>query len=254
MNKFMIKVLTALACFFASVMLAGVANAEVGNYRLNAGDKINIHVFGESDMNVTVRLGQSGNIHYPFLGHIHVSGMTMTGLEKKITHDLKQGFLNAPQVRVSMEEFRPFYVNGEVANSGAYPYQPGLNIRKAIALSGGFSTDADEDKVFLIHAGDHDKKEIKVDLNAVVNPGDIITVKQSYFFVNGEVKLPGKYPYKAGMTYRMAIAIAGGLKERGDADKIYVIHEGKDAKSNHVSSIDAAVKHGDVIIIKQSFF
>jgi len=230
------------------------APATLGEYRLGAGDKIKVHVLGEEDMDVEVRLGTSGDIRYPFLGKIHVTGMTMPELEHKITHELANGYLVDPQVRISMEEFRPFYVNGEVKKPGGYPYQPGLTVRKAVALGGGFTEDADENKVFLIRAGDASRVEHRIALNAPVSPGDIVTVKQSYFFVNGEVEKPGKYPYQPSMTYRMAISMAGGMKERADEDKVYVIHESTDRQTYHVGDVDKAVQPGDVITVKESFF
>ncbi|MDQ6993040.1 MAG: polysaccharide biosynthesis/export family protein [Mariprofundus sp.] len=258
MDGYMRKILAFLLLLLSMMLLyCGAAMAtSMDDYKLNAGDKIKIHVFGEPDMDIDARLGSSGNIRYPFLGEIHISGMTMAELEKQVTHDLEQGFLVDPQVRVSMEEFRPFYVNGKVAKPGAYPYQPGLSVRKAVSLAGGLTTEADENKVFLIHADDSKKRENKIEMSAEMGPGDILTVKQSYFFVNGEVKLPGKYPYQQKMTYRMAISMAGGMKERADEDKIYVIHEGKEEASNAmpIDSVDAELQPGDVITIKQSFF
>jgi len=228
--------------------------ATLDEYRLNAGDKIKVHVFGEEDLDVEVRLGATGDIRYPFLGKVHVAGMTVPQLEHKITRELANGYLVDPQVRVSMEEFRPFYVNGEVQKPGGYPYQPGLTIRKAISLAGGFTEGADENKVFLILAGDDSRQEHRISLDTPMSPGDIVTVKQSFFFVNGEVKNPGKYPYQQSMTYRMAISMAGGMKERADENKVFVIHESKDRQTYHVSDIDQGVNPGDVITVKQSFF
>jgi len=232
---------------------SSVANAFEG-YRLGSGDKIKIHVFGEKDMDVEVRLGASGDLRYPFLGKIHVEGMTMPELEKKITGELSGRYLVDPQVRVSMEEFRPFYVNGKVQKPGGYPYQPGLTVRKAISLAGGFSEDADEHKVFLIRAVDSQRHASKVALNRQISPGDIIMVKQSYFFVNGEVEKPGKFSFQQDMTYRMAISMAGGLKERADDGKIYVVHEKTNGESMHVDNLDRPIQPGDVITVKKSFF
>ena len=228
--------------------------ATLEDYRLAAGDKIKIHVFGEEDLDVETRLGANGDIRYPFLGKVHVAGMTVPQLEHKITRDLANGYLIDPQVRVSMEEFRPFYVNGEVQKPGGYPYQPGLSVRKAISLAGGFTGGADEDKVFLILAGDDSRTEHRIALNTPMSPGDIVTVKQSFFFVNGEVEKPGQYAYQKSMTYRMAISMAGGMKERADADKVYVIHESEDRQTYHVIDLDQSMNPGDVITVKQSFF
>jgi polysaccharide export outer membrane protein len=226
----------------------------IADYRLAAGDKVKIHVFGEDNMDVDTRLGISGDIRYPFLGKIHVAGMTLAELEQYITSKLADGYLVNPQVRVSMEEFRPFYVNGEVQKPGGYPYQPGLNVRKAISLAGGFAENADENKIFLIRAGQVRKEGEATSLDAEVGPGDIITVKKSFFFVTGEVEHAGKFPYKEGITFRMAISTAGGLTERGDEDKVYVTHGDGDRKMKKVENLDKAVKAGDVITVRQSFF
>lgn len=153
----------------------------LGNYRLDVGDKIKIHVFGEDDMDVEVRLGPSGDIRYPFLGKIHVAGMTRRQLEKKITRGLADGYLVNPQVRVSLEEFRPFYVNGEVEKPGAYPYRPGLTYRMAISIAGGFKEKADKDEILVIHDGKGKKSRSVTNLDGELRPGDLITVKQSFF-------------------------------------------------------------------------
>jgi len=68
------------------------------------------------------------------------------------------------------------------------------------------------------------------------------------------VKNPDKYVYKLGMTYRMAISMAGGVKEKGDIDSLTVVHEGKDNDVQKVDDIDDTMSPGDVITVKQSFF
>jgi len=223
-------------------------------YTLDTGDKIKIHVFGEPDLDMEVQLGGTGLIRYPFLGKIHVAGKKLSDLEHMLTKGLANGYLIDPQVRVSIEEFRSFFVNGEVKRPGAYPYKPGLNVRKGISLAGGFNEDADKNKVFLIHGKDGEKHEEKVSLSTVVSPGDIITVKRSFFFVNGEVKRTGKYPYQEGMTYRKALAMGGGLQERSNDDEVYVIHAGKGNEMQHVDDLDAKIQSGDVIVVKQGLF
>ena len=78
-------------------------------------------------------------------------------------------------------EYREFYVNGEVEAPGGFPYQPGLTVRKAISLAGGFKERASKEKIFVIHEGAADDKPIKTSLEARVKPGDIITVEESFF-------------------------------------------------------------------------
>lgn len=223
-----------------------------GEYRLDAGDEIKIHVLGEETMDVSVRLGADGVIRYPFLGNIQVSGMTAPELEQKITRELANGYLSDPQVRVTIEEFRPFYASGEVKKPGAYPYQPGLTVRKAISLAGGFTDKADEGKVFLDHTGEARKK---VELDQMIQPGDILTVKQSFFYVGGEVRRPGKYPYKSDMTTRTAISVAGGFTAAADENNVTLVQSG-DASSASDSRIplDYKIQPGDILTVRESFF
>jgi len=246
--------LLMVGMLFMLWMPAAYAAAFADDYRLDTGDKIKIHVFGEPDLDMEVQLGTSGMIRYPFLGKIRVAGKKLSDLEAVLRNGLANGYLVNPQVRVSIEEFRSFFVNGEVKNPGAYPYKPGLNVRKAISLAGGFNKDADKNKIFLIHGKDEAKQEAKTSLSEEVLPGDIITIKLSFFFVNGEVEKPGKYVYHEGMTYRKAIAMGGGMKERADEDKLYVIHDGQKKDMQHVGDMDAEIQSGDVIVIKQSLF
>ena len=82
---------------------------------------------------------------------------------------------------VSIDEYRNFFVNGEVEKPGGYPFSPGLTVRKAISVAGGFKERASRDKVAIIRDDDPTHSTSKVDMNAPVYPGDIITVEQSFF-------------------------------------------------------------------------
>ena len=65
--------------------------------------------------------------------------------------------------------------------SGGFQYAPGLTVRKAISIAGGFKERASKEKIFIIREDDPTQTPKKVDLNASVNPGDIITVEESFF-------------------------------------------------------------------------
>jgi len=94
---------------------------------------------------------------------------------------LKGDYLVDPSVNVSVVEYRPFYINGEVKTPGGYPYQPGLTLRKAVALAGGFKERASKTKISLLSERALDGKQRQVGIDEVLNPGDIITVEQSFF-------------------------------------------------------------------------
>jgi polysaccharide biosynthesis/export protein VpsN len=152
-----------------------------GDYLLGTGDMIRIQVYDEEDMYLEARVSDRGTVSYPFLGEIKVVGSTPGQIEKYITAKLKGDYFINPKVSVDILEYREFYVNGEVEEPGGFPYQPGLTVRKAISLAGGFKERASKEKVFVIHENSDTDKPIKTPLEARVRPGDIITVEESFF-------------------------------------------------------------------------
>jgi polysaccharide export outer membrane protein len=154
----------------------------LSGYRLGSGDVIRIQVFDEVDLSMEVRLSDAGTISYPFLGEIRVAGITMSRLEDVIIVGLKDGYLIDPKVNVAVLEYRPFYINGEVEQPGSFPFQPGLTLRKAIALAGGFTERASKSKIYLIAEGMSQVANPKqVGMDDPLKPGDIITIEQSFF-------------------------------------------------------------------------
>jgi polysaccharide export outer membrane protein len=154
----------------------------LSEYRLGSGDVLRVQVFDEPELSMEIRLSDGGTISYPFLGELRVMGLTISKLENAIAKGLEGDYLIDPKVNVSVLEYRPFYVNGEVENAGGYPFQPGLTLRKAIALAGGFTERASRTKIFAIAEGMTQKANSKqVGMDDVIQPGDIITVEQSFF-------------------------------------------------------------------------
>lgn len=170
----------------ASLLAHGTAAAGredfLSNYRLGAGDVVSVQVLGEDDLKrERIRLSDAATISYPILGEIRLAGKTVGELERLIRDGLKGSYLVDPQVTVTINEYRNFFVNGQVEKPGGYPFFPGLTVRKAIALAGGFRERASKEKIFVIREGDQKQTSNRVDLNAPVNPGDIITVEESFF-------------------------------------------------------------------------
>lgn len=154
----------------------------LSKYKLSTGDVISITVYGEDDLKKDkTRLTDAGTISYPVLGEIEVRGKTVGDLEKMITEGLRGRYLVNPRVSVTIDEYRPFFISGQVANNGSFPFQPGLTVRKAVSIAGGFKERASMSKIFVVRDGDPTQTPIKVDLNAPINPGDILTVEESFF-------------------------------------------------------------------------
>lgn len=151
-------------------------------YTLNAGDSVRIHVYGEEDLSFDqLLIGQNGRISFPFLGELTVSGKTASQLQAELIAGLKPDYLVDPRISVSVVKYRPFFVNGEVRNPGGVDFQPGLTLRKAISLAGGFTERANKKRALVISDGDPARKEQEVGLDYNVQPGDIITVQDTFF-------------------------------------------------------------------------
>ncbi len=150
-------------------------------FKLGPGDQILINVFGEEDLSMDFRLNDTGTLNYPFLGELKVEGLSVIELEQLITRGLKGPYLVNPDVTVSIKEYRPFFLHGEVERPGGIPYQAGLTLEKAIALGGGFTERASKKKITVIRAGDTNPIAKSIKLNDPVHAGDIITVNQSFF-------------------------------------------------------------------------
>jgi len=130
-------------------------------------------------MLVQTRIGESGVISYPFLGSLNVKGLTVGELEQVIVKGLKGPYLVDPVVSVNILEYRPFFVNGEVNKPGAFPFQPGMTLRKAIAMAGGFTERANRSGGDVLRGSDASPQALTLDMQ--IKPGDIITIKQSFF-------------------------------------------------------------------------
>ena len=163
---------------FGPVLLA----QELSTYKLGPGDTISLRVLGEEDLKrERIRLSDAGTISFPVLGELQVKGLTVGELEELVTKRLKGRYLINPQVTVSIDEYRNFFVNGMVEKPGGYPFAPGLTVRKAISIAGGFKERASREKIFVIRDDDPKQTQRKVDLNAVILPGDILTIEESFF-------------------------------------------------------------------------
>ena len=151
------------------------------DYRMSTGDKVRIQVYGEEDLNLETTVSDNGEISYPFLGPLKVAGLTPQELAQLIAGKLEGDYLVNPKVSVDIIEYRLFYVNGEVQSPGGYPFQPGITVRKAISLAGGFKERAAKDKIFVIRDDNPQAQPAPLHLDDKIRPGDIITVEESFF-------------------------------------------------------------------------
>jgi polysaccharide export outer membrane protein len=178
----MLRHLWFLGLLWVGLALPAQSQTHDDGYTLNAGDSVRIHVFGEDDLSFDqLLIGQNGRISYPFLGELAVAGKTASQLQAQLTAGLKPDYLVDPRISVSVVKYRPFFVNGEVRSPGGVNFQPGLTLRKAVSLAGGFTERANKKTALVISDSDPDRREREVGLDYSVQPGDIITVQDTFF-------------------------------------------------------------------------
>ncbi|MCP4043656.1 MAG: polysaccharide export protein [Gammaproteobacteria bacterium] len=158
------------------------ASGSQREYRIDTGDLISINVYDEEDLSLKeVRIGSNGKISFPLLGEISVRGLSARRLEEHLVKRLKDGYLKKPAVTVSILRYRMYFIKGEVKHPGGYSYVDGLTVHKAVALAGGFTLRADEDKLTLVREDDPDNSLDQIKLSTQVMPGDVITIGESFF-------------------------------------------------------------------------
>jgi len=152
------------------------------SYELQAGDRIYIQVFDEPDLTMQATVGQSGAINYSYLGSVEVAGKSPEQLTDDITAKLRDGYLKNPSVNITVEQYRSFFVDGEVRRPGSYGYEPGLTLAKAITLAGGMTDRASERKIFLTREGEGDEKSrTRINMSQPIEPGDVIEIGERFF-------------------------------------------------------------------------
>lgn len=161
---------------------APARDLSLSNYRLGSGDVITVEVLGEDDLKrERVRLSDAATISYPVLGEIRLSGKTVGEIEHIVREGLRGRYLVNPQVTVTINEYRQFYINGQIRRPGGYAFVPGLTVLKAVAIAGGLSERAARDKIFVVREADPAKERVRVEMNDPVYPGDIVSVEESFF-------------------------------------------------------------------------
>jgi polysaccharide export outer membrane protein len=151
------------------------------SYRLDAGDRLRVVVYGQEGLTNTYAVGAGGSITMPLIGAVPARGRTPAGLAAEISTKLRNGFIREPSVAVEIEAYRPFFILGEVAAPGQYPYVPNMTVESAVAIAGGFSPRALRDRVTLTHTDASGTARFAVPLGTPISPGDTVQVGERWF-------------------------------------------------------------------------
>jgi polysaccharide export outer membrane protein len=134
----------ALLLFYSSA-----ASAE---YRLLPGDAVEISVAGLPELRQRAQISVDGAASLPLVGEVNLAGLTLEEARAKIQVLLPKGGLtrrtddgreypvivSPGEITIVVAEYRPVYLNGDISKPGAQPFRPGMTVRQAVALAGGY--------------------------------------------------------------------------------------------------------------------
>ncbi|MBI4659615.1 MAG: polysaccharide export protein [Verrucomicrobia bacterium] len=161
--------------------------------KIAAADTIIVEVFGEKDFSVERRVEAGGTIVYPFLGNVEVAGKTTLQVVTELKEKLEKDYLVTAQVSVNVKEYTRWTVAvlGEVAGRVGPIKLPGekqMDIVEAIAEAGGFTSNANKNKIQLTRNGqtttykfDELRKVSDPRKKVWLEPGDIVYVPERIF-------------------------------------------------------------------------
>jgi polysaccharide export outer membrane protein len=138
-----------LACLLAAIPSALPAAAD---YKLQPGDVLELSVAGIAEMKQRMPVGINGEVSVPLIGDVPAAGHTIAEVREKIRESIpktaltlrlsggveQQTVIAGNEVSVTIVEYRPIYVTGDVAKPGELHYAPGITVRQAVSLVGGY--------------------------------------------------------------------------------------------------------------------
>lgn len=248
--------------------------APLPGYLIGPQDEIRVTVFDAEQLTGSYRVDTDGYIQFPLLGRIQVGGMSLGDVQAKLRMLLSNGYIRNPQLRVDINEYKSqsIFVSGEVRSPAEIRMTGAMTLLKALAQAGSPLSSASSELTIARRSATappgsgaaENADVIRVnwrDLQTgrandlALQDGDVIFVpKAQTFFIQGYVRNPGTFVIESGLTVEQAVALAGGLTERGTNRGIKASRM-VDGKTTEVElKLSDKVQAGDVITIKQRLF
>lgn len=246
-----------------------MAYAGAADVTLGGGDVIKISVYGSPDLGLETRVADDGTITFPLLGNVAVGGMAVSAAEKKLGGLLESGgFLRKAQVNIIVTALQSQQVSvlGQVNRPGRYPLDSKRTLLDLLAQAGGMSADGG-DEISLIRKRNGTATKQTIDIVDMVRTSDlskdldmaaddVIYVERApRFYIYGEVQRPGTFRLERSMTVLQALAVGGGLTQRGTERGIRIKRRDAAGKLQVIEAKhDDLLRPDDVVYITESWF
>jgi polysaccharide export outer membrane protein len=202
------------------------------DYRVGAGDVLEVTVFGNDDLSRTPTVQTTGRIAVPLVGDVPVAGLTLQEIQRELTERLGRSLLVNPQLDVRVREYKSQFASvvGEVNSPGRKPLRGRTRLIDLLLDAGGFTARAsgevliarsegtfeDGSRLRRVRLGGPAAPEDPASLQLPITPGDIVSaIPKSFVTIEGEVAKPGRYLIEGELTVSGAISSAGGLTRSG---------------------------------------
>jgi polysaccharide export outer membrane protein len=253
--------------------------AQQADYAVGAADVLTITVWGETDMSGAYKLQSDGTFAFPLIGRVQASGRTPRELEDEIRTRLANGFLKRPDVRVMVTEYasQHIFVVGEVKQPGIFPMTGQTTLVGALARAGSITADAGGE-VLVLRPSPESRAEgpllpdqaagsevIRIDIKRLqAGTGDadvqlrhrdtVFVPRAESIYVLGYVNHPGAYPIRGQTTVLQALALAGGVNERGSTSGIRIVREVDGKRTELKVKPSDIIVPGDTVVVRQRMF
>jgi polysaccharide export outer membrane protein len=156
---------------------AAAAAAPTSDYLIGAGDVLQIFVWRQDDLSVTVPVRPDGKISTPLINDLVAVGKTPTQVAREMEKALSQ-YLRSPQVNVIVKEFvglnsAQIRVTGQAAQPKAVPYRDRMTLLDVVIAVGGLTKFAAGNRSHVVRTVDGKQEEIHVRLDNLMNRGDM---------------------------------------------------------------------------------
>ena len=255
-----------------------------GEYRIGAGDVLQVEVFGLPELTRETRVLRDGSITLPLVGGIKLAGLGLRQAELGIADLLsKRKLVNDPQVSILVKDFqsRGISIQGAVNRPGVYQMVESKSLLEMIGQAGGLVTgDRAGTSIIILRNRADSEERIEIDalrlveqgdqsLNLALLPDDIVMVpppRVFRVFISGAVRNTGTVDFSSTepFTVFQAITAAGGPTERANLRKVTVIRRRPDGSQDRIevnlkkvrkgSQEDLLLEDGDTIIVGEWFF
>jgi len=258
---------------FSPLAPAGPAAPQTGDattsrYLIGPQDLLKITVLDEPELTNNYRVDSDGFITFPYVGRVLAGGLNPGDLQERIKNMLSPAYIKNPQVRVEIDQYKSqsVMVSGEVRQPGKIPMTGAMTVLEALAAAGS-PTPAASSELTIARPRKPDQPDSEIvrinwkDLqlgrgtDVVLQDGDLLNIaKAQTFFITGQVRNSSSYVLEPGTTVEQAIAMAGGLSERGSDRRISASRTVKGRRVTVSLSLSDFVQPGDTITVQQRIF